>query len=64
MLSRHHPRLCESESGVVCLGVESIAQAEQKRAAVRVALEEGERSGIFEGDPFASVRAELDLQIR
>jgi hypothetical protein len=64
MLSRHHPRLCKSESDVVYVGVETIARAEQKRAAVRFALEEGEQSGTFEGDPFASVRAELDLQIR
>jgi hypothetical protein len=32
-----------------------------KLAAVDAALEEGERSGLFEGDPFASVRAELGL---
>ncbi len=37
---------------------------EAKLAAVDAALEEGERSGLFEGDPFASVRAELGLPPR
>ena len=46
---------------VVRAGVEAIATLEQKRAAVRAALEEGEASGVFEGDAFASVRAELGL---
>ncbi len=46
---------------VVRAGVEAIATIEQKRAAVRAALEEGELSGLFEGDAFASVRAELGL---
>ena len=46
---------------VVRAGVEAIAAIEQKRAAVRAALEEGELSGVFEGDAFASVRAELGL---
>jgi antitoxin ParD1/3/4 len=46
---------------VVRAGVEAVARIEQKREAVRAALEEGERSGGFEGDAFASVRAELGL---
>jgi antitoxin ParD1/3/4 len=49
---------------VVRAGVEALAQMEQKRAAIRAALEEGERSGIFEGDAFASVRSELGLAPR
>ncbi len=46
---------------VVRAGVEAIAIVEQKRDAIRAALEEGEASGAFEGDAFASVRAELGL---
>lgn len=46
---------------VVRAGVEAIATVEQKRAAIRAALAEGEASGVFEGDAFASVRAELGL---
>jgi len=46
---------------VVRAGVEAIATMDQKRTAVRAALEEGELSGVFEGDAFASVRAELGL---
>ena len=42
-------------------GVEAIAIVEQKRAALLAVLEEGELSGVFEGDAFASVRAELGL---
>jgi antitoxin ParD1/3/4 len=49
---------------VVRAGVEALAQIEQKRAAIRAALEEGEQSGIFEGDAFASVRSELGLASR
>jgi antitoxin ParD1/3/4 len=48
-----------SVEDVVRAGVEAVSRVEQKRAAVRAALEEGERSGLFEGDAFASVRAEL-----
>ena len=50
-----------SVEDVVRAGVEAIATLEQKRAAVRAALQEGELSGVFEGDAFASVRAELGL---
>jgi len=46
---------------VVRAGVEAIASLEQKRAAVRAALQEGELSGVFEGDVFVRVRAELGL---
>jgi antitoxin ParD1/3/4 len=49
---------------VVRAGVEAVAQIEQKREAVRAALEEGEKSGTFEGDAFASVRSELGLPHR
>jgi antitoxin ParD1/3/4 len=53
-----------SVEDVVRAGVEAVARIEQKRAAVRAALEEGEQSGIVEGDAFASVRAELGLPPR
>jgi hypothetical protein len=38
-----------------------VAILEQKRVAVRAAQQEGELSGVLEGDAFASVRAELGL---
>jgi antitoxin ParD1/3/4 len=50
-----------SVEDVVRAGVEAIAALEQKRAALRAALQEGELSGVFEGDAFESVRAELGL---
>jgi len=50
-----------SVEDVVRAGVEAIATLEQRRVAVRAALQEGELSGVFEGDAFASVRAELGL---
>ena len=53
-----------SVEDVVRAGVEAIASLEQKRASVRAALQEGELSGVFEGDAFASVRAELGLTRR
>ncbi len=34
---------------------------EEKRAALRAAIDEGEASGIAEGDPFARVRARHGL---
>ncbi|MGA3123633.1 MAG: type II toxin-antitoxin system ParD family antitoxin [Polyangiaceae bacterium] len=37
---------------------------EAKVAALDAALDEGERSGMFDGNPFASVRAELGLPPR
>lgn len=46
---------------VVRAGVEAIASIEHRRATVRAALAEGELSGVFGGDAFASVRAELGL---
>lgn len=49
---------------VVRAGVESVARDAEKRESLRKALEDGERSGIFEGDAFASVRAELGLPQR
>jgi antitoxin ParD1/3/4 len=51
-------------SEVVRAGLRLLEVEEKKLAALRAALEEGERSGIFEGDPFASVRAELGLPAR
>jgi putative addiction module CopG family antidote len=49
---------------VVRAGVEAVARVEEKRAALRLALEEGEQSAVFEGDAFASVRSELGLPHR
>lgn len=46
---------------VVRAGVHLIATLEKKRAELRVALADGDASGTFEGDAFASVRAELGL---
>lgn len=46
---------------VIRAGVHLIAALEKKRAALRIALVEGEASGVFEGDAFASVRTELGL---
>ncbi len=37
---------------------------EAKLAKLRAAVDEGDASGVFEGDPFASVRAELRLPRR
>lgn len=46
---------------VVRAGVHLIVAVEKKRANLRVALADGEASGVFEGDAFASGRAELGL---
>jgi hypothetical protein len=52
-------------------GVEALAEKQRRQqrhdakiSAIDAALEEGERSGMFEGDAFASVRAELGLPPR
>jgi putative addiction module CopG family antidote len=49
-------------------GLEALRKRQERHdakvKALDAALEEGERSGIFEGDPFASVRAELGLPQR
>lgn len=37
---------------------------EAKLAVLRAAIDEGDASGIFEGDPFASLREELQLPPR
>lgn len=37
---------------------------EAKLAVVRAAIDEGEESGVAEGDPFARVRARLELAQR
>jgi hypothetical protein len=42
----------------------AVARDGGKLEAVRAALIEGEESGVFDGDPFASVRAELGLTPR
>jgi putative addiction module CopG family antidote len=49
---------------VIRAGVEAIASLDRKRAEVLAALREGEQSGVFEGDAFESVRAELGLTSR
>jgi putative addiction module CopG family antidote len=46
---------------VIRADVHLIAAFEKKRADLRIALVEGEASGVFEGDAFASVRTELGL---
>jgi putative addiction module CopG family antidote len=50
--------------GVVEAGLLAMKRYTEKASALDAALEEGERSGLFEGDPFASVRAELGLPPR
>ena len=35
-----------------------------KRAALRAAIDDGEASGVADGDPFARVRARLDIAPR
>ena len=35
-----------------------------KLAALRAAIDEGDASGVFEGDPFATVRAKHGLPVR
>ena len=58
----------ENASEVVRAALRSLERDEQeyeaKIAALRVAIEEGAASGVFEGDPFESVRKELDLPHR
>ncbi len=55
----------DNASEVVRASLRALEREEQvhevKLAALRAALEEGERSGVFEGDAFDSVRAELRL---
>jgi antitoxin ParD1/3/4 len=53
-----------SVEDVVRAGVAAIAAYEQKLATLRAAQQEGEASGVFEGDAFESVRAELGLKPR
>jgi putative addiction module CopG family antidote len=53
-----------SVEDVVRAGAEAIATLEQKRAALRAALQEGELSGDFDGDAYQSVRGELGLPRR
>jgi putative addiction module CopG family antidote len=49
---------------VIRAGVEAIDRYHHKVETLRAALEEGERSGTFDGDPFESVREELGLTSR
>jgi Arc/MetJ-type ribon-helix-helix transcriptional regulator len=46
-------------------GVEAVARAQQrhdaKLATLRAAIDEGDASAVFEGDPFAEVRARHGL---
>ena len=57
-----------SVDDVIEAGVETLRKRQErydaKIKALDAALEEGERSGMFEGDAFASVRAELGLPPR
>jgi hypothetical protein len=43
---------------------EDLARYDAKMATLRTAIAEGDASPDFEGNPFASVRAELGLPIR
>jgi len=76
-LPDHLARFAEAEvaagrftsiSDVIEAGVETLRKRQErhdaKLKAIDEALEEGERSGMFEGDAFASVRAELGLPPR
>jgi antitoxin ParD1/3/4 len=49
---------------VIEAGLKAMKRYQEKTAALDAALEEGERSGLFDGDPFDSVRAELGLTRR
>jgi hypothetical protein len=51
----------QGESGSVPPRSKPAQTLEQKRGAVHAVLQEGELSGVFDGDAFASVRAELGL---
>jgi antitoxin ParD1/3/4 len=53
-----------SVEAVVRAGVRAIERDNAQLEAIRAALLEGEESGLCEGDPFASVRAELGLPRR
>jgi antitoxin ParD1/3/4 len=76
-LPDHLARIAEAEvaagrftsiEDVIEAGVETLrkrqARYDAKVKVLDAALEEGERSGLFEGDAFASVRAELGLPPR
>ncbi len=79
-LPEHLARLAEAEvaaghfasvDDVLTAGVEALAEKQRREqrhdakiSAINAALEEGERCGMFEGDAFASVRAELGLPPR
>jgi putative addiction module CopG family antidote len=39
-------------------------RSQRKLETLRAAIDEGDASGVFEGDPFVSVRAELGLPPR
>ena len=52
---------------VVRAGVAALERKQQrydaKMAELRAAIDEGDASGVFEGDPFAAVRAKYGLPI-
>jgi antitoxin ParD1/3/4 len=58
----------ENASEVIRAGLRALQESEQlhqaKLAALRGALEEGEKSGVAEGDAFRRVRAKLKLKAR
>ena len=51
-----------SASEVVSAGLRLLETEEQKLTTLRAALEEGESSGIAEGDAFDRVRSQLGLK--
>jgi antitoxin ParD1/3/4 len=48
-------------AGVEVLEVRDQRRYDEKLAALRAAIDEGDASGVYEGDPFAHVRAKYDL---
>jgi putative addiction module CopG family antidote len=48
-------------AGVEALELRNQERYEEKLARLREAIDEGDSSGVFEGDPFAEVRAKYGL---
>jgi antitoxin ParD1/3/4 len=57
-------RFADVESFIAAGMVALKERDEAKRAALRAAIDEGEASGVAEGDPFARVRSRLGLSRR
>jgi len=48
-------------AGIEALEVRDQRRYDEKLVALRAAIDEGDASGVYEGDPFANVRAKYDL---